>query len=275
MNFHNMWHLIKLILILFLGSYLLLLIIMFLFQDNFIYFPVNEPAITPSDIGLEYEHVELTTSDGLKLSGWYIPCSNGLYTILFCHGNAGNISHRMEYVNFFYNLGYSTFIFDYRGYGSSQGKPSEDGLYTDGETALAYLTVQRNIPLNKIILFGRSLGSCIAARLGADNQVKHLILESAFSSIRDLAKDHYPFFPSGFLLRSLYPTADYLEKVSSPVLIMHSSDDEIIDFSHARVLFEKVKRNAELVKLKGTHNQVLTESFSLYFQALSKITNKK
>ena len=149
-------------------------------QDRMLYYPDREVLQTPEDIGLEYEEVSLKTKDNVTISGWYIPAEHEKAVLLFCHGNAGNISHRLESINIFHNIGLSVLIFDYRGYGKSEGKPSEKGTYRDAEAAWNYLVEEKRKTPDRIILFGRSLGAAIAADIALRKIPQGLILKSGF-----------------------------------------------------------------------------------------------
>jgi len=148
--------------------------ILYVMQPKFLYGPVREIACTPGDLGLDYEQVVFKSADGLQLSGWYIPAApvssvedrnGGNFTVLFCHGNGGNIYHSLDSINILHELGLNCFIFDYRGYGNSESKPSEKGTYIDAEAAYKWLTEKKKITPDSIIVFGRSLGGSIAAQL--------------------------------------------------------------------------------------------------------------
>ena len=143
--------------------YLAICILLFLFQRHLIYFPVKSMDFTPAQFGLRYKDIYFQTNDGLKLNGWLIPAENSQGVILFCHGNAGNISHRHESIHFFHSLHLDVFIFDYRGFGRSKGTPDEAGTYLDGEAAWNYLIEKEDYSPNHIIIFGRSLGTGIAS----------------------------------------------------------------------------------------------------------------
>jgi len=175
--------------------------------------------------------------------------------VLFCHGNAGNISHRLESIEIFHRLGLNIFIFDYRGYGQSEGKPTEQGTYEDASVAWRYLTQQRQVNPNEIIVFGRSLGGAVASWLAQSHSPGALILESTFTSLADIAASLYPYLPVRLLLRFKYNTAEYLGKVNCPVLIVHSRDDEIMPFSHGCRLFEMASEPKKFLEISGTHNE--------------------
>ncbi|MCK5095188.1 MAG: alpha/beta hydrolase [Spirochaetes bacterium] len=245
-----------------------------IFQSRFIFFPGDEITATPGEINLSYETVNLETDDGVKLSGWFIPARNERGVVLFCHGNAGNISHRLESIQVFHDLGLSTFIFDYRGYGRSEGKISEQGTYLDVKAAWRYLVQERQIEPGSIIIFGRSLGGSIAAWLARESRPKALIIESSFTSIRNAAVDMYPFLPLKILLRYNYSTMDYLAQVKCPVLIVHSRDDELIPFSHGQRLFEIANNPKEFLEISGSHNEGFTLSVDVYEAGLNSFILK-
>jgi len=249
-------------------AYVGLLVILFVFQSHLIYFPQKEIYETPGRAGLSYEAVFFETTDGVKLSGWFVPAEKPRGVVLFCHGNAGNISHRMDSIRIFHRLRLSTFIFDYRGYGISKGKPTEKGIYLDAEAAWRYLTEIRHVPRTEIILFGRSLGGAIAARLAQDHSPAALIIESTFTSLPDIAADIYPFLPVRLLARFDYNTRKYIKLVNCPILIVHSRNDEIMPFKHGRQLFEAASEPKEFLEITGTHNDGFMASGKSYEEGL-------
>jgi pimeloyl-ACP methyl ester carboxylesterase len=174
--------------------------------------------------------------------------------VLFLHGNAGNISHRLDSVQMFHRLGYSTLIFDYRGYGNSAGAPSEEGTYRDAEAAWGYLTGQQHIPACRIVLFGESLGGAVAAWLAARQKPGALVIASGFTSVPDLGQHIYPYLPVRWLARIHYDTRVYLRAVAVPVLVAHSPDDDMIPYEHGRVLFTTAKPPKQFLELAGGHN---------------------
>ncbi|MEO1249772.1 MAG: alpha/beta hydrolase, partial [Pseudomonadota bacterium] len=192
--------------------------------------------------------------DGVTLDAWFVPAPDARGTLLFFHGNAGNISHRLESVRIFHELGLSTLIFDYRGYGQSEGTPSEQGTYTDALAAWRHLTEERAIPPSKIILFGRSMGAAVAAYLADQHTPAGLILESGFTSVPDMAAQIYPWLPVRLLARIGYPTAEYVSGVESPILIAHSPGDEIVPYTHGLALFEQANEPKSFLEMTGGHN---------------------
>ncbi len=225
---------------------------------------------TPASRGLAFEEVSLVASDGVGLHGWYLPHPRAVQTLLFCHGNAGNISHRLDSLEVFHELGLSVLIFDYRGYGKSGGSPSESGSYRDVKAAWAFLVDEKGIPPNRIILYGRSLGAAVAAALPDRNRAAALILESTFTSVPDLAQALYPWLPARWLSRYRYDTLGGLGGLSVPLLVVHSRDDEIIPFSHARRLFDAAREPKQLLELRGGHNDAFLRDRDHYLAELRR-----
>lgn len=237
-------------------AYAALTTVIFLVQPKLLYFPETGRTIiaTPDNVGLSYESVKIFSVDGETLRGWFVPAPAATGTVLFFHGNAGNISHRMEYLSMFHGLGYNTFIFDYRGYGNSSGAPSEQGTYQDAQAAWRYLTEERSIPPGRIILFGESLGGAIAAWLAAREKPGLLVLASAFTSVPDIAAKLYPFLPVRLLSRFEYNTLESLKSVTCPVFVAHSPDDEIVPFAQGQALYEAAPGPKQFLELQGGHN---------------------
>jgi fermentation-respiration switch protein FrsA (DUF1100 family) len=252
-------------------GYAVLAVALFFYQPNMLYFtdmPSREIEATPGDIGLDYEPLTLATRDDEQLDAWFIPADPARGVVLFCHGNAGNISHRLVSIQLFHELGLSVLIFDYRGYGQSTGKPTEKGTYRDADAAWDYLVTQRGIPAEHIILFGRSLGASIAADLATRQSAAAVILESGFTSVPDVAANLYPWLPVRWLSRYQYDTRKKLAKIHSPVLIVHSRDDEIISYSNGERLFEAANEPKQFLQLRGGHNDGFFVSGKDYIQGL-------
>jgi hypothetical protein len=239
------------------GIYVLLLLALYLLQNKMVFLP-NMPgrALTasPGDMGLEYEDVSLATSDGERLHGWYVPAPDSRGVIVFFHGNAGNISHRLDSVAIFHQLSLDTLIIDYRGYGQSTGKTTEQGTYLDAQAAWSYLVDERGVPASRIIVFGRSLGGAIGAWLGARHTPAGVIIESSFTSGADIAHRLYPFVPTRLITRLRYPVAEYASRLECPVLVVHSRDDEIIPFDMGQSIYAAVTQRKSFLELRGDHN---------------------
>jgi fermentation-respiration switch protein FrsA (DUF1100 family) len=257
------------IVIIVIGVYILFAGFLYIFQSRFVYYPEPTISADPGNIGLEFEGVLFETEDGVRLSGWYIPAENANGVILFCHGNAGNISHRLESIQIFHQLGLNVFIFDYRGYGQSEGKPTEIGTYRDAEAAWWYLVEERQVAPNRIAVFGRSLGGAVAAWVSSRHTPGALILESTLTSVPDIAAKLYPYLPVRLLSRFRYNTAEYLDEVDCPVLIVHSREDEIMPFSHGQQLFERARGPREFLEISGTHNEGFITSGKYYEEGLN------
>lgn len=230
--------------------------LLFLFQDRLAYYPElgREIRSTPREHGMDFEALTLDTADGERLDAWFVPATQAQGVVLFLHGNAGNLSHRMDSIAMLHRLGYAVLIFDYRGYGRSSGKPSEAGLHRDAERAWQYLTETRGVAPEKIILFGESLGGALAAHLAARQRPGALVLASAFTSVPDLAADLYPWLPVRWLARLRYDTRAALARADCPVLVAHSPDDEIVPFRHGQRLFETAPQARVMLPLAGGHN---------------------
>ena len=240
-------------------------------QSSLIYYP-NLPgrnlAATPQQIGLAFEDVELVTEDKVRLHGWFVPSANARGTVLFFHGNAGNISHRLESIAIFNRMNLDVFIIDYRGYGRSQGRVTETGTYRDAEAAWFYLTGARGIDADKIIVFGRSLGASIAAWLANRHTPAALILESSFSSVPSMAQRLYPFLPVKWLSKFSYDTRRYVSTITCPLLVAHSKNDEIIPYAEGRLVFDAAPAARQFLDLRGGHNDGFIVSGQAYTDGL-------
>ena len=250
------------------GIYLVIVVKIYASQSRMIYQPTREIEQTPADVGLTYEEVAFAAADGTNLTGWFLPAENARAVVLWFHGNGGNISHRLETMALFHRLGLSAFIFDYRGYGRSEGTPDEEGTYQDADAAWAYLTEQRGVRPDEIVLFGRSMGGVFAARLAEANEAAGLIVESSFTSVPDMGAEMYPWLPVRLLSRFQYPTADYIAGARCAVLVMHSPDDEMIPYAHGRRLFESAPEPKTFFELSGGHDGGYALSEPAYSQAI-------
>jgi hypothetical protein len=220
--------------------------------------PSRVVDLDPGALGLAFEPVTIRTDDGVALDGWYVPAERPRGVVLFFHGNAGNIAHRLDSVKIFNDLNLDTLIFDYRGYGRSEGAASEAGLTRDAEAVWRYLTETRGVQPERIVLFGRSLGAAVAAGLAAGTESgavpAGVIVESGFVSVPDLGARLYPWLPVRWLATLDFPTAEYLKSIASPVLVIHSRDDEIIPFVQGEALFEAAREPKRILVLQGGHN---------------------
>lgn len=236
-------------------------------ERHSIYFPMREMYSTPNQAGLSYEEIYFRTSDDKRLNGWFIPNNNAEFIVLFCHGNAGNISHRIEKISILHNLGVSAFIFDYRGYGNSLGRPSERGLYKDAEAAYRYLVEEHKISKDRIILYGESIGGAVAVDLAQRLDVKALITEELFTSIRDMAGIAYPFLPH-FIFSSRFDSASKIKDITCQKLIIHSIDDEIVPFYLGERLFNAARPPKRFLRIRGSHNTAFLDSEEQFKQGI-------
>jgi len=231
-------------------------LLVYCFQERMIFFPFRQLELHPGDLSLPVADVAIPTADGLQLHGWLIPAATPRRgTVLFCHGNAGNISHCLDVATDYRDLGLDVLLFDYRGYGQSPGRPSETGIYRDAEAAWRWLTVTQGIPPDEIIVVGRSLGGAPAAYLAGSVAPgpRAVILESVFASVPDIARVHYPFLPS-WLARLDLPTVKFVAAIRCPVLVLHSPDDEIVPFAQGRRVFAAANPPKDFGELRGDHN---------------------
>lgn len=243
---------------------------LYFMQPTFVYKPAREVSYTPDELGLDFDNVTLKTADGVQLSSWFVPAEDSGLTVLFCHGNGGNIMHRLDSINILHNMGLNCFIFDYRGYGDSEGKPSEEGTYLDAMAAYEWLTKVRNIPANRIIILGRSLGASVAAQLAGKVKAMALIIESGFTSYVDMGRKFYPYMPVRWFASFSYRTVDYIRQVNCPTLIIHSRNDEIVPFEFGLELYEAANEPKRFVELFGSHNDSFLVSSEIYNRAWTK-----
>ena len=219
---------------------LLMLALLWLGQRRLIYFPSG--AVPPvASILPAGEPVVLTTDDGLRLTGWFVPAMGAGTTqpaVLVCNGNAGNRSHRAPLAAALARAGLSVLLFDYRGYGGNPGRPSERGLLADARAARAYLASREDVDPDRIVYFGESLGAAVAVSLAAEQPPAAFILRSPFTSLADVGRVHYPFLPVRLLLRDRYAAIEQIGRVAAPVLVVAGARDEIIPVEHSRRVYE-------------------------------------
>jgi fermentation-respiration switch protein FrsA (DUF1100 family) len=242
--------------------------LMFLAQPGIIFHPYPQLDATPKDWGLDYTDVSLQAEDGVRLHGWFVPRAGARRVLLFFHGNAGNISHRGESIAIFHRLGLAVFIIDYRGFGHSEGSPSENGLYRDARAAWRHLTEVRGIAPEDIVIFGRSLGGVVAAHLASEVHPAGLIVESSFSSATDASHAIFPLLSRLVILRYRFDAAKAMWGVRCPVLVLHSPEDDVIPYALGRKLYDSALSPKRFVELRGGHNGGFLLSQPDYEQAL-------
>ncbi len=255
------------------GVYLLVLFFLYMFQERLIFLPSAGLTDTPAAAGLEYEEIYLDTEDGIRIHGWWVESEFEKPAVIFFHGNAGNISGRVSIVEAFHRLGYPVFIVDYRGYGLSEGRPSEEGLYKDADAVWKWVA-DKGFSADEIVVVGRSMGGAIAAYVAAKYQPAALALESTFTSIADIAAGIYPIFPVRLLARVEMPTLEFMNQFDGPVLIGHSPADEVVPYSHGRNLLDEAGDRATWFELEGGHNDGFFRSRNAWDLAYGEFLDK-
>ena len=254
--------------------YIAAMIAIYFAQALFIYapqIPTRELVATPADIHLEYEDLTLNTPDNERINAWYIPAKNQTTkTVLFFHGNAGNISHRLETIKIYNQLGFNFLIFDYRGFGTSTGKPTEQGTYIDADTVWQYLIEEKKLSAKEIIIAGRSLGGGVATELAKKVQPAMLILESTFTSMPEVSAKHYPFMPTGLIVKHKYETNQKLKQIHCPIVFAHSTDDEVIPYEQSQRNYAAANEPKQFIKLRGGHGSGFLLTKKDYLSGLQK-----
>jgi len=221
--------------------------------------------------GLPLQEVWFESRDGARLFGWYVESKETPGVLLWCHGNAGNIIHRLENLVELYRLGLSVLIFDYRGYGRSTGTPSEEGLYRDALAAYAYLTEARRVAPERLVLFGRSLGAAVAGDVASRKPVAGLILESPFPSVGAVARAHYFGLPVDWLLSAEFNLVERLRRISVPVLVVHGDRDEVVPIQLGQQVFEAAREPKSFYLVSGAdHNDLYVVGGRPYFQRIKR-----
>lgn len=236
-----------------------------------IFHPGKTLSLSPLDIGLDYEDIHFKTSDGLLLHGWYIPAENARASLLFFHGNAGNIGNRLESIETFHNLGLSVFIFDYRGYGKSEGNPTIEGTHLDALAAWRWLVQEKNTPPEQIVVFGRSLGGAIAMDLMKNDSIrpKALILESTFASLADMTRLEFLSPLTRLLIGNPWDSEAVARTLTLPTLVIHSPKDEIVPYRQGKKLFNALAGEKIFFDIQGGHNEGFSISATIYEPALN------
>ena len=237
-------------------------------EQTTIFFPSRQISMTPKDIGLDYEDVNFQTQDGQDINGWLVKSGVDAPTALFCHGNAGNMGDRLEKINALHGLGLNVFIFDYRGYGASSGRPSEKGVYLDATGAFDYLLGREDIHSRKIVAYGVSLGGAVAVEVALNRPAAVLIVDSTFSSGEDMGKIIAPFVPP-FLFSVKFASAEKISAVLAPKLFFHSPEDEMVPYRLGKKLFDAALEPKTFVDVEGQHNDVFMFSRLHYLKHIN------
>lgn len=245
------------------GAFVAFGLYLYLSQDRMVFFPTRDMEATPADIGLDYDDIFIEVGDSEQVHAWYVRAriednadtNSGAPTVLFFHGNGGNISHRLPTIELIAGLGANIMLFDYRGYGRSDGVPSEDNMFSDALACYRRLIDTRGTLPDQIILFGRSLGGAVAIELATRVECAGLIVESSFTSAKAMGKLMFPYFPVGLLLKHKFSSIDKIDRINCPLLVTHSKEDDMIPFQMGRALFEKAQGPKQLVQIAGLHNE--------------------
>jgi len=234
-------------------GYLAVCAAMWAFQERLIFLPRPATATTPTDLGLEYEELELVTTDGLRLPAWLVEPGGAETAVLVCHGNAGSIDSGLHHARAFARWGHATLLFAYRGYGANPGRPTEEGTYLDAEAAYEAL-LDAGFEPARIAVYGQSLGGAVAIELAVRREVGALVTESTFTSMADMGARLYPWLPARRLTRVHYDNAAKIGGLRTPWLSIHSPEDDLVPFSQAEQLFALAPEPKERLATRGGHN---------------------
>jgi pimeloyl-ACP methyl ester carboxylesterase len=242
--------------------------LMLAFERQLIYFPQRQLDLLPGSIGLRHEEAFISAEDGVKVHAWLLPLTGARWTVLFCHGNAGNISHRLDRAaEMQRRLGVSVLLFDYRGYGRSEGSPDEEGTYRDARAVYAHLVGSWSVKPQAIVLFGESLGAAVATQLALDRSARAVVLESPFTSVPEMARKAYPFLPPiGPLIRTRYETVAKVARLRMPLVVFHGEHDEIVPLAQGRRVFEAAPDPKRFFAIPGAgHNDTYVRGGEAYW----------
>lgn len=253
---------------------LVIALMLYRFEHSQVYHPTRDSEYTPDDVGRPAEDVWLKTPDGLRLHAWFFAADKSSprarFVMLFCHGNGGNLTSRPGYYRAILETGINLLAFDYRGYGRSEGEPSEAGTYTDAATAHAWLRARGFAP-EHILVWGESLGGGIASHVAASQPVGGLALQSTFTSISDIGAELFPWLPVRLISRIKYDTHSRLPQLKCPVVVLHSRADLTIRFHHGERNFAAAREPKAFVELQGDHNDPLLANRAAYVAGAEKL----
>ncbi len=227
-----------------------------IFEKQLIYYPARSLEITPQALGLPFEDVTIDVEPGVRLHGWFIKASRepSSATVLFSHGNAGNIGDRLDRVLSWRGLGLDFFLYDYRGFGRSTGAPDEEGTYRDGRAAYEYLVKSRGIDPRRLVLMGESLGCAITIQLAIERPAAGLVLEAPFASIPHMAAAIYPFLPARLFVRTRYDNVEKIPRVKAPLLVVQGTRDEVIPVAQGKMVFDAASGAKQYFPIEGAHH---------------------
>jgi hypothetical protein len=244
-----------------------------LFENKLIYFPAKYPegSWQPGTYSLRAEDCFFRSDDGVQLHGWFFPVDTPRATLLWCHGNAGNITHRLDNAWRLLRLGVSVFIFDYRGYGRSEGTPSEEGLYLDAMAAYRFVTEEKHVNASALVIFGRSIGASVAVDLASRRPCGGVILESAFTSAKDVASELWPFLPIRWFVRSQFDAASKIGRINVPILFTHGTRDATVPLRLGQKLFGLANEPKWFYQIEGAdHNDTYIVGGERYFRRIGE-----
>jgi fermentation-respiration switch protein FrsA (DUF1100 family) len=250
--------------------------VVMLFENRFIYFPAKYPVGQYAQAASipDMKDCWMTTEDGVKLHGWFLPADSAVATLMLLHGNAGNISSRNMLMVTLRKYGFNVFMFDYRGYGKSDGEPSENGIYIDGTTAFDYVAKLPQVDSQKIVLWGTSLGGAVAVDVATKRHAAGLILESTFTSAADIAAEHYSFIVRYFL-RTKLNSVGKIAQIHTPLFVMHGSMDRTVPFRFGKELYDAAHEPKEFYEITGAgHNNTFMTGGVAYIQHVREFVLK-
>jgi uncharacterized protein len=251
-------------------TYLLLVGCAMVFEEHLIFVPSRYPIGDWHPVGLQCEDVAFATQDGVRLHGWYCPVPRPRCVFLMAHGNAGNITHRVDRITSWQQqLNVSVFVFDYRGYGRSAGRPNEPGVYQDARAAYRWLTTDKGIAPDDVVFFGESLGTAVVLQLATEVAPRALILESPFTSAVDVGQQAFPWLPVRWIMRNRFASMEKIGEYHGPLLIIHGTQDTVIPFTMGQTLFARANEPKRFYAVAGAdHNEVAVVGGRLYMQAM-------
>jgi uncharacterized protein len=237
---------------------------------SLLYFPARSIELSPAAAGLAFSDVALATRDGERLHAWWVAARTApVGHVLLCHGNAGNVGDRVQHVALLAAAGFDVLAFDYRGYGRSSGRPSEEGTYRDARAAREALLRQPGVDGARVLYLGESLGGAVAVELAREHPPAGLILQSAFTSVRDMARLHYPAIPRA-LVPDAYPSLRLIAELDAPLLVLHGDRDAIVPRLHGEALYEAARGPKRLEILPGVgHNDVISRAGARWAEAIA------
>lgn len=240
------------------------------FEGAMLYHPGREISAHPGSYGLAYEDLNLRAPDGPLINGWYVENKPDSPVILLCHGNAGTMSNRLDKLVKFRKAGASVLLFDYRGYGRSKGVPTEAGTYRDAELFYRWLIEIKKVPPSRIVLYGESLGNGVAIEMALRHKPLGLIVDSAFTSTVDMGRLVLPWLPVDWIVKYRYDNLAKIPKISSPVLVMHSRQDDVIPFAMGQALFAAAPQPKIFLEMQGSHNDGFMDTGPAYDEAVER-----